>query len=802
MQNTGTILKEFQLNDLPIKEKSDKDYGLKVSKYIDSTIGGGISSYYWTRNNRYKLNRNSANGRVNMAKFQDLLDFNGKTNYANINWQSIRIVNRIISGLVGRWMQRNEKIQIQAVDNLSQKQKIDEYNELEFYIANREYLKKLEEISGEQVMPQQEIPETKEELDLWVKQFQRLPEEILYEMGINDVLQSNGWFDVLKEKMLHDSAECGFVGTYTWMDKEGVIHVDWVKPENAIYSYSEHNDLRDTSWRGQVKALKISELRRQYGKEFGGKLTEEEIWNIAATAKDFQYNDKLRWDVNWNVTMFRPYDEWNVDILDFELKSVDSEPYTVVTTKANKSTIIKKGRQPKIGDNEELIEDTKYNIYRGVYVRTIGVLLEWGLKTNMIRPQDPRESGNAEFSYSFYMYQNYSLTNMAIPEKIEEPADQMILARLKMQQLVAKMRPTGALINWDALQSIDYGLGDANKTIDVMKLYDQTGSLYYRGKDDEGNQIPVPVTELANSGFLPQMQGLIQLYQFHYSVLKDELGEDPNLSAQAATPRVTTGNIETAQQVAANATDYMYDAYVECMKQTARKISCLLHKSVTFGARAYRHLLKQEDVESRIFNADIRLLPTSQEIMMLDAKMNQALASNPQFAMYIDTFKILRIAKEDVKLAEEYYRISMKKMLESQQAQAQMNQQQTIQGQIAAAQSAETEKRKTLEMDLAIKKQISDMQTANELKKTMIAGLFGIYQKGLQVPQELKALEQEVLQNIALPLFAENMSNEAAMAQGMQEAQMQQQEGMEEGQEEMPQEEQMPEEQVQEEVVQ
>jgi hypothetical protein len=212
-------------------------------------------------------------------------------------------------------------------------------------------------------------------------------------------------------------------------------------------------------------------------------------------------------------------------------------------------------------------------------------------------------------------------------------------------------------------------------------------------------------------------------------------------------------------------------------------------------------LLKQEDVESRIFNADVRLLPTGQEIMMLDAKMNQALASNPQFAMYIDTFKILRIAKEDVKLAEEYYRISMKKMLETQQAQAQMNQQQTIQGQIAAAQAAEAEKRKTLEMDLAIKKQISDMQTANDLKKTMIAGLFGIYQKGLQVPQELKALEQEVLQNIALPLFAENMGNEAAMAQGMQEAQMQQQEGMEEGQEEMPQEEQMPEEQVQEEQV-
>jgi len=783
MERSGMIMQEFQLNDLSIKDKSSKEYGTKISRYIDSTIGAGISSYYWARNNRYKLNRNSANGKVNMGKFQDLLDFNGKENYANINWQSIKIVNRIISGLVGRWMQRNEKIQIQAVDNLSQKDKIDEYKELEFIIANREYLKQLEQASGIPAIPDKLIPETREELNLWTRQFQKLPEEILYELGCNDVLQSNGWFDVLKERVLHDSAEVGFIGTKTWMDEEGVIHVDYVKPENAIYSYSEYNDFRDTAWRGEVRSMKISELRRKYGAEFGGSLTEEQLWEIAATAKDFQYNDKLRWDVNWNITLFRPYDEWNIDVLDFELKTVDNDSYTVVTTKKNKSTILKKGKAQSIGENEEVIDESKYNIYRGVWVRTKQFLLEWGLKRNMIRPQDPKEVGNAEFSYSFYMYQNYTLTNVAIPEKIEEPADQMILARLKMQQLVAKMRPTGALINWDALQSIDYGLGEANKTIDVMKLYDQTGTLYYRGRDDEGNPVPVPITELSNSGFLPQMQGLISLYNFHYSVLKDELGEDPNLAAQALTPRVTSGNIDTAQQVAANATDYMYDAYVEVMKQTSRKIACLLHKSVTFGAQAYRHLLEEDDIKMRVFNSDVKLLPTTQEIMMLDARMNQAIASNPDFPLYIDTFKILRIAKEDVKLAEEYYRMSMKKMIETKQAQAQQNQQMTIQGQMQSAQLAEEERRKSLQEELAVKKQISDAQTNNELKKVMVTGLFGIYEKGLPIPEELKALQSEIIQNIALPLFAENVANIDAYANQMEQMQQQQQQGQQEGEE-------------------
>lgn len=772
MDTTGSILKDFQLNELTSSEKSSPEYGKKISMYIDSTIGGGINSYYWTRNNRYRLNRNSANGRINMSKFQDLLDFNGKVNYANINWQSIRIVNRIISGLVGRWMNRREKIQVKAIDNLSQEEKLKEYKELLFYVSQKAYLEQLQQESGLPLLPQNKpIPDTKEELDFWVAQFQRLPEEILFELACNSALESNGWFDVLKEKMLRDSAEVGFVGTYTWMDKEGVIHVDWVKPENAIYSYSEYNDFRDTTWRGQIKSMKISELRKKYGQEFGGKLTEEELWNIASTAKDFQYFDKLRWDVSWNVAIFRPYDEWNVDVIDFELKTVDSEKYKVVTTKKNKSTIIKKASDNSpLSENEERFDNKNWNIYRGVYVRANQVLLEWGLKKNMIRPQDPKEIGDVEFSYSFYMYQNYNMTNVAVPEKIEEPADQMILARLKIQQLVAKMRPTGALINWDALQSIDYGLGDSNKTIDVMKLYDQTGTLYYRGRDDEGNQVPVPITELSNSGFLPQMQGLINLYQFHYQVLKDELGEDPNLSAQALTPRVTTGNINTAQEVAANATDYMYDAYAECMKQTARKISCLIHKSVLFGAQAYRALLNEKQVSQRVFSTEVRILPTDSEIVYLSQQMNQAIASNPAFAQYIDTFKILRIAKEDVKLAEEYYRISMKKMLDDQQAIAQRNQEMNIQGQQQSAIIAEEEKRKSLQMELALKKQISDAETNNDLKKSMVSGLFQLYAKGGSIPDELKLLAEQVINNVAMPLFQENAKIIADTAKQYDEA--------------------------------
>ena len=664
---------------------------------------------------------------------------------------------------------------VTATDSISTRQKQDEYENLEFIITNRRKLEQLEQASGVQMIPQdQSLPSDKEELNLWQSQFQRLPEEILYELGINDVLGACGWFDVLKEKMLHDSAETGFVATYTWMDSEGVIHVEWLKPENCFYSYSNFPDFRDTSWRGYMRTLKISELRRKYGKEFGGVLDEEQLFQMAQGAKEYQLYDNITWMTEWNVTFLRPYDEWNIEVLEFELKSVDTEAYTVVTTKKNKSTIIKKGRPQNKADNEEVIEDSRINIYRGVYARSTQTMLEWGLKKNMIRPQDPKETGNAEFSYSFYMVQSYDMTTLGVPEKIQEPADQMILARLKMQQLVAKMRPTGTAVNWRAVQNIDYGLGEGNKSIDFKRMFDQTGDFYYHDQDAEGNPIGVPFTEIPNAGFLPQLQALILLYDKHYQIMKDELGEDPNLISAALQPRVTAGNVEASQQMADFATDYYYSAYINCLNDTAKKVSCLLKDSVTYGSQVYRNISGIEDIGGRMFSTKTQLLPDAIAIQKFELMMQQTIQANPDLLRFLDPFQLMRVAKEDVKLSETLFRQAQKKMIIDERMVAKENQDATIKGQMDSAKAAEEEKRKSLAMELNIKKQISDSETNNKIKQEIVTGIFSIYSKGLPIPPELKGLEKEIIQNIGLPLFAENISNVQAMADGMPDEEEQQ----------------------------
>lgn len=543
------------------------------------------------------------------------------------------------------------------------------------------------------------------------------------------------------------------------MNDDGEIKINWIRPENAIYSYSEYDDFRDTSWRGHLTVMKISELRGKYGVEFGGKLTEEQIFQIACTSTDWQVIDKLRFLQEWNVSLLRPYDEWNVKIMQFEIRSVDSDTYTVTETKNNPNTIIKKGLPTKIKDNQRVLEDRKWNMYKGVFAYDAQVMLEWGLKKNMIRPQDPKEIGSVEFSYSFYMYQNYDMRNVAVPEKIEEPIEQMILARLKIQQMVAKMVPSGAAINVDAMQELDLGLANSTTPMEAQRIWEQTGKLYYRGRDAEGRPIPVPIQELTNSGFLNQMQGLIQLYQFHYQVLRDELGVDPNLQSQASQPRVAASNVDNAMQLADDAVDHMYDAYLYLMEDVAKKVACLLNKSITFEASKYRDIMQADSVKGRDFATKIRMLPTNEEVARLQATIDTAIAANPQFVVYIDPFKIMRIAKEDVKLGELYYKQAMKRMIKTEQENAAKNSEQNAQIQQASMQAK-------AQGDA----QLEDVKNKAKDKQILLTGAFELMKNGIQVDPQLQQIFNGVIQNVGMPLMVENQQ----MQQGIMQMQQQQ----------------------------
>jgi len=762
---TKNALKDFQLSG-DTKAKTDIKFGEKIVFQVESIINSG---YFTERNQRFSLNRAMSAGRMNMTKFMDFFNINGVTNYVNISWKSIMIVNTIIARLVGRWMTKRAKVSVNATDPISIKQKKNQYDEAEYYMDNKDMLQGMSNESGVAIIPQNQfIPDDKDHLDTWAEDELRVPEEILYEKGINKVFEDNGWGDmgINKRKVKHDSAEVGLIGMETYADKSGKIIMNPCKPENMFYSYSEYDDFRDSSIKGEIVSPKLSDLRDMYPK-----ITVKEWFEIAKFSKQWQSNSKITFDDGWNSSMYLPFDDWNVDVVRFTLRSLDTDRSLIKMAKDGSMYVDKpKKKIEEVYPGNEYIEKTIWNIYRGVYVRENKKILEWGLEKNMIKPQDYENIGEAYSPYCFQMYQNRQMRNLAVPEKIEEPVEQMILARLKVQQLVAGMRKSGYQYDIDGLQEMDLGNGIV-KPLELQKITDQTGNVYFRSRDSEGNRIDNPIKELPNAGSVQQLQALIEIYNYHLSVLRDEIGINEFAEGQSIKPRVGVQNVQTSMEVSFNATDYMNDICTSLESQAAHNVACLLHDSVEFGSKEYRKLMDEKDVKQRVFDVDIEMLPTEDDIAQFDNTLNVAMQSQPDLVLYLNPEKIKRIARENIKLAEIYYRQGQKRAIKGRAEQAQQQSEMNGKIQQESGIAVEKEKQNTMAAEVSMKSQLELALAAEKQKEIILTGVFGIYAKGVPMPPELQSLTQEIITNVGLPLFAQNMANAQAIQQGAEEQQ-------------------------------
>lgn len=263
------------------------------------------------------------------------------------------------------------------------------------------------------------------------------------------------------------------------------------------------------------------------------------------------------------------------------------------------------------------------------------------------------------------------------------------------------------------------------------------------------------------------------MYQFWYQALKDELGEDPNLPVQAAQPRVTSDNVQTSIQQGDYATNEMYSAYLHVVEDAARKTACLMHDSVSFGAKVYRHIIKEDEVGGRVFATKVKMLPTDKEIAVLEMQINNAIASNKDLVMYLNTFKIMRIAKEDIKLAEEYFRLGMKRMLQSQMAQAQQNQEATFNAQLESTKEGERGKQETERVKGDIDIQKVKIQEDSAVKVSLSAMFTSLMKDGAQIPASIQPVFNAWVVNTMIPMVAQNEEQKAQIVEQYKQAQEQ-----------------------------
>ena len=115
----------------------------------------------------------------------------------------------------------------------------------------------------------------------------------------------------------------------------------------------------------------------------------------------------------------------------------------------------------------------------------------------------------------------HKMMNKSIVERMIPFADQIQLAHLKLQQVIAKARPKGAAFELGALENVSKGDGGTFTPMELQEIFDQTGNIYYRRVDDEGvASNTVPIQELENRIGRDMMQIIKIIKSLEISMMK------------------------------------------------------------------------------------------------------------------------------------------------------------------------------------------------------------------------------------------------------------------------------------------
>jgi hypothetical protein len=560
---------------------------------------------------------------------------------------------------------------------------------------------------------------------------------------------------------------------YVYRDANGNKKYRRCIPENMIYGYSDRDDFADSKIQGELSKMKISDAREYYPK-----INEKQWFEIWKTT---QQNSVVRldWTDDFVMMVSRPYDDAQVELFTFAVITNEQNYWVKSEDNRGRTTLDKKKSYPDTSASKrpaEIIEKKLKVVYEGCYAPGPKIILHWELMENMIKPHHALHEVFGP--YAIVMPNNKEMRNISMANRTKSSVRQLCLLHLKIQQIVAKMRPDGYKVDISGIQNINL-TGDPDgamaSPLELQSIADQTGVIYFNSTTEE-SEIPrkdAPIQPAEVSQSMHKINALIQTYNFYLQRLRDDLGTNEYVEGQAVNPKTGKGVMENQVAMSNRATNFVYDAYINLLEQVAKRFAVMEWYDVAEGKRQDSYGLAPDSIVDSVFDLKISLLPTSDELNYVRAITEKALTAG--LITFEEAFKIRRIAKENVKLAEIYLAKYEKRRKRQEQEANAANVQANQQAQMASNQQTHDN---AMELEgKSTEGKIEVQKTANESDKNkFIQSLILEYAKlGIPVPDIYAPLVQMYLQNVAGAQGLQNVDNnlkmqniEAAMSQEQQ----------------------------------
>jgi hypothetical protein len=644
-------------------EKATDEYGLQVGQAIQYEWfrRDGSSCRYYSQWRDFHRLRLYARGEQSVQKYKSELAIDGDLSYLNLDWTPVPILPKFVDIVVNGMSDRLFKVKAYAQDAISQAKRSKYQDMIEGQMAAKDVLSIIQEKTGANpfMMDPEELPNTDEELSLYMQLNYKPAIEIAEEEAINTIFDENH-YDEIRKRLDYDMTVIGIgVAKHEFLQGAGV-KVSYVDPANVVYSYTEDPYFRDCFYWGEIKTLPMTELLK-----IDPSLTNEDLEKISKYSQS--------WYDYYNVAQFYSDSIFYRDtctLMYFNYKTTKKMVYKKKLLEGGATRVIEKDDQfnPPVEMMEEgrfeKMEKTIDVWYEGVMVMGTNILLKWNMSENMVRPKS--SSQHAIPNYVACAPRMYKGNIESLVRRMIPFADLIQITHLKLQQVIARVVPDGVFIDADGLNEVDLGTGNAYNPEDALRLYFQTGSVIGRSYTQDGdfNNARVPITQLTSNSGASKTQMLIANYNHYMDMLRAVTGlneardgsmPDPNslvgvqklaaLNSNTATRHILDGGLFIYRSLAEALTYRVGDIleYADFKDDFANKI----------GKYNVSILNEISDLYIYDFGIFIEVSPDEEQKAQLEANIQIALSKgdiNLEDAIDIREVKNLKLANQLLKM--------------------------------------------------------------------------------------------------------------------------------------------------------
>jgi hypothetical protein len=720
-------------------EKASQEFGLQVGQAIQYEWFRKDSNscrYYAQWRDFHKV-RLYARGEQSIAKYKNELAIDGDLSYLNLDWTPVPIIPKFVDIVVNGMSDRLFKVKAYAQDAMSQAKRSKYQDMIETQMVSKDILTLVKEKTGFNgfTMDPEELPNTDEELSLYMQLNYKPAIEIAEEEAINTIFDENHYQDIRK-RLDYDMTVIGIaIVKHEFLPGSGV-KVSYVDPANVVYSYTEDPYFRDCFYWGEIKTMPLTELMK-----IDQSLTKEDLQEIT------QYSQS--WYDYYNVAQFYQNSLFHRDtctLMYFNYKSTKKFVYKKKILENGGSRVIEKDDtfNPPVEmmeeGNFEKMEKTIDVWYEGIMVMGTNILLKWELSQNMVRPKSASQHAIPNYvACAPRMYKGVieSLVRRMIPF-----ADLIQITHLKLQQVIARVVPDGVFIDADGLNEVDLGTGNAYNPEDALRLYFQTGSVIGRSytQDGEFNNARVPITQLTSNSGASKTQMLIANYNHYMDMIRSVTGLNeardgsmPDPDSLVGLQKLAALNSNTATRHILDGSLFVYRTMAEALTYRVADILEYADFKDDFVNKIGKYnvsiLNDISDLYIYDFGIFIEVSPDEEQKAQLEANIQMALSKgdiNLEDAIDIREIKNLKLANQLLKMKRVKKQDNADKMEMQKQS---MVAQQQMQSQQMAAQTAmmkiEAETNSKIKIKQAeVQYEIQKLQQEMQFKSQLMAEEF------------------------------------------------------------------------------